>query len=293
MAEIYDLAILGCGPAAISAALTAKARNLNFVWFGSRALSEKVQKAELIVNYPGLTRVSGSQLQKAFYDQIQAEELEITEKNIHQIYRMGKNYALFSGQEAWTAKTLLLAVGTRTQAVIPGEAAYLGKGVSYCATCDGRLYTGKRIAVICGNPKYEEEIAFLAGIAGEVLLYAQYPDVSVKKENIRLLTEAPGEIVGEDLVNGIRLKKSKEILPVDGVFFLKDAYSPMDLLPELVLEENHIRVDRQMRTSLPGCYAAGDCTGRPYQYAKAVGEGNVAVHSILEYLHEEEEKCQN
>jgi thioredoxin reductase (NADPH) len=62
----------------------------------------------------------------------------------------------------------------------------------------------------------------------------------------------------------------------------------MDLLPDLALEENHIRVDRQMRTSLPGCYAAGDCTGRPYQYAKAVGEGNVAVHSILEYLHEEE-----
>jgi thioredoxin reductase (NADPH) len=288
MAEIYDLAILGCGPAAISAALTAKARNLKFIWFGNRALSDKVQKAELIVNYPGLTRVSGSQLQKAFSDQIEAEELEITEKNIHQIYRMGKNYALFSGQEFWTAKTLLLAVGTRTQAVIPGEAEYLGKGVSYCATCDGRLYAGKRIAVISESPKYEDEVAFLAGLAGEVLLYTPYGEPGIQKDNIRLLAEAPGEIVGEDLVNGIQLLKSKEILPVDGVFFLKDAYSPMDLLPELALEENHIRVDRQMRTSLPGCYAAGDCTGRPYQYAKAVGEGNVAVHSILEYLHEEE-----
>jgi thioredoxin reductase (NADPH) len=201
---------------------------------------------------------------------------------------MGKNYALFSGQEFWTAKTLLLAVGTRTKAVIPGEAEYLGKGVSYCATCDGRLYTGKRIAVICESSKYEDEVAFLAGLAGEVLLYAPYEAPGIPKDNIRRLAEAPGEIVGEDLVTGIQLKKSKEILPVDGVFFLKDAYSPMDLLPELALEENHIRVDRQMRTSLPGCYAAGDCTGRPYQYAKAVGEGNVAVHSILEYLHEEE-----
>jgi thioredoxin reductase (NADPH) len=288
MAEIYDLAILGCGPAAISAALTAKARNLKFIWFGNRALSDKVQKAELIVNYPGLARVSGSQLQKAFLDQIEAEKLEITEKNIHQIYRMGKNYALFSGQEFWTAKTLLLAVGTRTQAVIPGEAEYLGKGVSYCATCDGRLYTGKRIAVLCESPKYEDEVAFLAGLVGEVLLYAPYQNPTIQKDNIRLLAEAPGEIVGGDLVTGIQLLKSKEIMPVDGVFFLKDAYSPMDLLPELALEENHIRVDRQMRTSLPGCYAAGDCTGRPYQYAKAVGEGNVAVHSILEYLHEEE-----
>jgi thioredoxin reductase (NADPH) len=293
MAEIYDLAILGCGPAAISAALTAKARNLKFIWFGNRALSDKVQKAELIVNYPGLTRVSGSQLQKAFLDQIKAEELEITEKNIHQIYRMGKNYALFSGQDFWTAKTLLLAVGTRTKAVIPGEAEYLGKGVSYCATCDGRLYAGKRIAVICESPKYEDEVAFLAGLAGEVLLYAPYGEPGIQKDNIRLLSEAPGKIAGEDLVTGIQLKKSKEILPVDGVFFLKDAYSPMDLLPEIELEENHIRVDRQMRTSLPGCFAAGDCTGRPYQYAKAVGEGNVAVHSILEYLHEEEQPCQN
>jgi thioredoxin reductase (NADPH) len=179
-------------------------------------------------------------------------------------------------------------VGTRTKAVIPGEAEYLGKGVSYCATCDGRLYTGKRIAVICESSKYEDEVAFLAGLAGEVLLYAPYQNPTIPKDNIRMLAEAPGEIVGEDLVTGIQLLKSKEILPVDGVFFLKDAYSPMDLLPDLALEENHIRVDRQMRTSLPGCYAAGDCTGRPYQYAKAVGEGNVAVHSILEYLQEEE-----
>lgn len=288
MAEIYDLAIVGTGPAGISAALTAKARNLNFIWFGSKSLSAKVEKAERISNYPGLCKVTGKQLQEAFLNQIKAEELLITEKTVNQIFPMGKNYALFSGQESFMARTLLLALGTATTAALPGEAEYLGKGVSYCATCDGRLYQGKSIAVICTNPKYEEEIEFLSELAKEVFVYAAYQNFGVKRDNVFLQPGSPGEILGDDLVNGIKGKGKEEILPVQGVFCLKDAYSPVTLLKGLEMEENHIRVDRKMQTSLPGCYAAGDCTGRPYQYTKAAGEGNVAVHSILEFLHGEE-----
>ena len=290
MAEIYDLAIVGTGPAGVSAALTAKARGLNFIWFGSKDLSIKIEKAEEIHNYPGLCAVTGGQMQEAFLKQLQTEEISVTEKTIHQIFRMGKNYALFAGQEGWTAKTILLAVGTTTAGTIPGEQEYLGKGVSYCATCDGRLYQGRTIAVICNNPKYEEEVRFLAKLAEKVYVYASYPDFGMNAATVEVRQNPAKEIIGEQLVTGIRERKTDEVIPVSGVFCLKDAYSPATLLKDIEMENNHIKVDRSMRTSLPGCYAAGDCTGRPYQYAKAVGEGNVAVHSILEYLHENEEK---
>jgi thioredoxin reductase (NADPH) len=285
--NVYDIAIIGTGPAGLSAALTAKARNLDYVWFGSRDISKKVALAERISNYPGLIQVSGEEMQEIFQRQVEAEALVITEKVISQMFVMGKQYALFSGQESWTARTVLLATGMAPDTTMKGEAEFLGKGVSYCATCDGRLYAGKKIAVYCTGREFEPEVEFLADLAGEVLVYPAYPDFSVKRENITLLPGAPVEVMGDAAASGIRVKNADtDIIPVDGVFCLKDSYSPAVLLKGLELEGSHIKVKRRQETSIRGCYAAGDCTGRPYQYAKAVGEGNVAVHSILEYLHE-------
>lgn len=292
MAETYDLAIVGSGPAGVSAALTAKARNLNFIWFGSKTLSAKVEKAELVSNYPGLYQVTGKELKDAFLEQIQKEEIEIIDKSINQIFKMGKNYALFAGQESWIAKSMILCMGTAPGTTIKGEEEFLGRGVSYCATCDGRLYKDKTIAVICTTPKFEEEIEFLADLASKVYVYATYKDFSVKKDNIEVRQSYPDEILGETLVNAISEKKlageqDEAVIAVDGVFCLKDSYSPVTLLKGLEMENNHIKVDRMQQTNFAGVYAAGDCTGRPYQYAKAVGEGNVAVHAVVEYLHEE------
>lgn len=311
MAEVYDIAIIGSGPAGLSAALTAKARNLNVIWFGSKNVSKKVELAEKISNYPGLIEVTGKEMQQTFKRQIEEEGLVITEKVINQIFPMGQQYALFSGQESWMAKTILIAMGMAPNTTMAGEAEYLGKGVSYCATCDGRLYAGKTIAVYCTNPEYEAEVEFLADIAEKVYVYATYPDFGIKRENVIRLAAAPIEVLGDGLVNGVRCKggwkadsleaagektleqssaqnpaSGSDILAVDGIFCLKDSYSPVALIKGLEQEENHIRVNRRQETNIRGCYAAGDCTGRPYQYAKAVGEGNVAVHSIMEYLRE-------
>jgi thioredoxin reductase (NADPH) len=150
------------------------------------------------------------------------------------------------------------------------------------------FYKGKTIAVLCGAKRYEHEVKYLAEIAEKVVLFAAYPGCEVKAENVERLSGAIREVKGEKRVSSVVLKDGTEI-SVDGLFCLRSAISPTALLPGLKLEGPHISVDRQMRTNIPGCFAAGDCVGAPYQIAKAVGDGNVAAHAALDYLAETEE----
>ena len=279
---MYDLLIIGSGPAGVSAALSARARGLDFLWFGSRSLSQKIEKAERIVNYPGLPAVTGAEMRDAFLRQIDSLELAILEERVNAIYDMGGYYTAVVNDKMYEGKTVLLATGVSGSREIPGESRLLGRGVSYCATCDGDLYRGKRIAIVCTDPSLEEEIEFLAGLAAEVFLCTSYKDCGVRRDNVRHVVGYPTEILGEDRAAG--LVCGGETVEADGVFCLRPCVAPAALLPGLAAEGGHIQVDRQQRTNLPGCFAAGDCTGRPYQYAKAVGEGNVALHSAVECL---------
>ena len=280
---VYDSAIIGTGPAGLSAALNLKIRHKNFIWIGSRSLSDKVSKAECISNYPGFTRASGQELIEAFQKQVQEMVLEILEQMVNSIMPLSGHYALMAGSAFYEAKTIILTTGILNRAQLPGEEEYLGKGVSYCATCDGDLYRGKTIGILCNNSRFEHEVKYLADLAERVYYFPSYRDVAVDAENM----ERPGsrilEITGERRVNGLKLADGRELY-VDGVFCLRDSVALSSMLPKLETADGHILVDRAMATNLPGIYAAGDCTGRPYQYAKAVGEGNVAAHSVLEYL---------
>lgn len=281
---MYDLMIVGSGPAGISAALTAKARNINFIWFGSRSLSTKVEKAEKIMNYPGLIAVTGRQMQEIFLKQIDEAGIEITEKKVDSIYDMGGYYAAGANGDIYEAKTVLMTTGMASTKEIDGESRLLGCGVSYCATCDGGLYKDKEIAVVCTNAKYEEEVEYLADIASKVYLFTTYKDAGVDRPNVVKYFGMPKSVLGEIRVEAVEYKEEK--IPVSGVFFLKDSINPGVLLSGLEIKDGHIVVNREQETNLSGCYAAGDCTGTPYQYTKAVGEGNVAVHSILKYIKE-------
>lgn len=279
---MYDTAIIGSGPAGVSAALTLQARGKNFIWFGSRELSAKLRAAEEIRNYPGLGMVSGEELAQAFKEQIGDMGIEITERQVTGVYRMGDHYSILCDQEMYDACTVILATGVAAVKPIPGELEFVGRGVSYCATCDGALYKGKRIAVLCTSKELEHEITFLSGLAEQVYLIAKYRNVEVSGANIEMLQQMPKEIKGGERAECLCFQDRE--LPVDGVFMLKDAVSPGVLLRGIAEEEGHIVVDRRCATNLDGCFAAGDCTGRPYQYAKAVGEGNVAAHSVLDDL---------
>lgn len=281
---IYDAAVIGTGPAGLSAALNLKIHNKKLLWIGSRELSDKVTLAEKIENYPGLTGVTGEEMRTAFRKQIAATGLDITEHMVNSVMPMGDHYAIMAGPEFYETYTVLLATGVAVSNTLPGEKELLGRGVSYCATCDGRLYRGKNIAVISNNRRFEHEVAYLAELAEEVMYFAQYKDPSPVAENVKLMEVPAAAVLEKDgHVTGVVLKNG-ETVPVDGVFCLRSSISLSTLLPQLSTENGHIAVDREQKTNLPGCFAAGDCTGRPYQYAKAVGEGNVAAHAMIDYL---------
>lgn len=281
---IYDAAIIGTGPAGVSAALTLKANNKSFLWIGSGAFSDKVAKAERIANYPGLPLVTGEEMNRAFAEQCRDLGIGILDRMVTSIVPLGDRYAIMAAEDFYEAHTVLLATGVATVGTLPGETELVGKGVSYCATCDGNLYRGKVIAILCGSRRFEHEAAYLAGLAEKAYFFPLYKDPGDLPPNAELIRE---RIVDLETENG-RLcavtLKSGAVLPVHGMFCLRDSVSLAALLPGLATEQGHIAVDRSMATNLPGCFAAGDCTGRPYQYAKSVGEGNVAAHSIIAYL---------
>lgn len=280
---MYDVAIIGTGPAGISAAINLKLHNKNFIWFGSRELSAKVGRSEKIANYPGVGVIGGKELNERFLSHIDELGIEITEKMVTNIGSSRRCYMLLADNEIFEAKTVIFAVGAVAPKGLPGEERLLGHGVSYCATCDGFLYKGKTIAVSCTSKRYEHEVKYLAEIAGKVYFYPSYAGSEIKLENVEITEKPFAEVCGEDRVESVITTDGKKI-SVDGVFFLRDAVKPSTLLKGLETDGAHIVTDKNCQTNKKGCFACGDCTGRPYQLTKAVGEGNIAAHSLLEYL---------
>lgn len=281
--ERYDIAIIGTGPAGISAAITAKVRNKNVLLLGSQSVSEKVSKAHTIMNYPGLPAIAGEDFEKALENHLKAMELSITPDSINAVYAMGDYFALAGKGTAYEADALILASGISFGKPYPGEQEYLGRGVSYCATCDAPLYRGKKAIIIAQSPAEEAEADFMAEICSQVLYFPLYTgDVHVSSQ-VMVIRDIPAAIQGALKATSITTK-SGAVYEADGIFILRDSISPSQLIPGLAVENNHVAVDRSMATNIPGCFACGDITGTPYQYIKAAGEGNVAALSAVAYL---------
>ena len=280
--ERYDIAIIGTGPAGLSAAVTATIRNKKVLLLGTRDLSAKVHKAHTIKNYLGLPSVSGEDLAAAFQRHLDDMEIGITEARINAIYSMGDYFALQAGERMFEAEAVILATGVVPGKLLPGEEELLGRGVSYCATCDAPLYRGKRVAVLGYSPREESEAAFLSEVAGEVLYFPVYPEPVHLPESVKVVAQMPKAIRSDGDARQVQTEEA--VYPVDGVFVLRDSISPGQLVPGLQVEGAHVAVNRQMETSIPGCFACGDIAGPPYQYIKSAGEGNVAALSAVAWL---------
>ena len=281
----YDIAIIGTGPAGVSAAITAKVRNKNIVLFGTKLLSNKMQVVEHpILNYPGLPSVTGRQMAEAFTTQLEQLGIEITEQKVTAVYALGDYYGLqLSDGSMAEATAVILATGVVAGKPYPGEENFLGRGVSYCATCDAPLYKNKVVAVISSDKHEEAEADFLGEVCEKVYylpLYKEEPEFT--HDNIIVVREKPVEIMGR--MKATALKTDKNEYEIACVFILRSAQFPGQLVPGLETEGSAVKVDLQMRTNLPGLYAAGDLAGLPYQYVKSAGQGNVAALSAVSYI---------
>lgn len=284
MNERLDIAIIGSGPAGLSAALNAKIRKKNFKIFGSLDLSPKIEKAHEINNYLGLYGKSGLEIKEAFLKHIEEMEIEITEEKINMIYSMGEYFTLMANDKMYEATTVILATGVHFGKPLKGEEAFLGKGVGYCATCDAGLYKDKVVTIIAYNKHEEAEANFVATIAAQVYYIPMYKEEVEVDASIEVIKDMPVEIIGEQKVHRLVLKNQE--IETDGIFILRESVSPGQLVPGIMMEGQHIAVDRKMKTNLPGCFAAGDIVGTPYQYIKAAGEGNIAALSAVSYIDE-------
>ena len=282
-----DIAIVGSGPAGISAALNAKIRNKTFKVFGTKEISPKLVKAHQINNYLGFYGKSGKEIRDEFAKHLEAMDIKITEEKINNIYSMGDYFALMGSKNTYEATTVILATGVNFGKPLKGEEEYLGRGVGYCATCDAPLYRDKRVAIIGYNKEAEEEANFLNEIASKTYFIPMYKREGLMRSNhldnnIEVINERPVEIKGEILVNQVSFK-TKEI-DVDGVFVIKDSASPKTLVPGLEVEGAHVKVDINMNTNIRGCFACGDIAGKPYSYIKAAGQGQIAAINAVSYL---------
>ena len=182
-------------------------------------------------------------------------------------------FHLTVGSEIYEGETLILAPGVVRQAKYPGETEYLGRGVSYCATCDGMLYRGKPVAVVGYTDTARQEAEFLQKIGCSVTYFDRPKQC---------------EIRGDGRVESVTC--DGRTIPAEGVFILRPTMAPTELFPGLAVEQGYVTVDRRMATNLPGLFAAGDCTGGPLQVSKAAGDGLIAGQSAAAWAAAQERR---
>lgn len=282
MDPLYDIAIVGCGPAGISAALNAKIRNKKILFLGTEFCSIKMHKTPFVLNYLGFPKIKGEDLRQKFLKHAEEIGIVLTNEKAESVYPINNEFHVRCGEKTYRSRAVILATGINYGKTVKGEAEYLGKGVSYCATCDAPFYEGKRVALIAYTAEAEAEGNFLSEICEKVYYIPLYKNVGFLNERIQIIRGNPVEIAGEQTVKKLILDTTT--LEVSGVFIIKETLPPQQLVPGLEMDGPHIRVNRNMMTNIQGLYAAGDCAGKPYQLSKAVGEGQIAALHAVEYI---------
>jgi len=295
---VYDLIIIGAGPAGLSAAIYAARYKINFLLIGE-LVGGLATEAHKVSNYPGVKDVPGIELMNLFRTQAEALGVKIEESAVQKIEKKKESFIVKTASASHEAKVIVLALGLQHRKLnIPGEEGFLGRGVSYCATCDGAFYRGKTIAVIGGSDAAVSSTVMLAKIAKKVyLIYRKeklraepaWVEELARFKNAEIIYNANvSKVEGKDFVEKIALDTGKE-LDVDGLF-IEAGVIPSTLLAKNIgvkTDENgFIEVDKELNTNVSGVFAAGDITnGSSFkQIIVACGQGAIAAYSAYKFL---------
>ncbi len=281
--DMYDISILGCGPAGLSAAVNAFIRNKRIIVLGMEVCSPPLHKAQKIDNYLGFYGINGQELLEKFLEHARAMQIAIRHSKVELItINEDSTFNLLVDGEVLNSRSIVIATGIPYKPTLPREETYLGKGLGYCATCDGPIYRDKDVIIVAHDAEGEAEAQYMAEICRKVYYLPLYNNMGKIDSRIEIVQDKPSEIIANDYVKGLKLKGGR-VINAEGLFVLGGETAPDRIIPGLKIIENHIQVDRDQKTNLPGVYAAGDCTGKPYQVAKSIGEGQVAGLNASQY----------
>lgn len=291
-----DVTIIGAGPAGLTAATYLARSSKSFVLIDKDAPGGRLNTLPEIENYPGFKSVSGMELANAFIDSASALGVETTYGNVMSVYKENDRFVTKTDMESYESLAVIVATGITFAPTIKGEKEFLGKGVSYCATCDGRFFKGKNMAV-CGNgDEAIQEALYLAPLSSKLFFICPNKIKGNDKlvsalrylNNVGILEDSSlDEISGESKVSSILV--NDKIIDVEAVFPLNGPKSASGFLSNLGLELNKgfIKANSEQETSVPGLYAAGDILDKKLrQVVTAAGEGALAATSAIKYLNE-------
>jgi len=300
--EVYDVVIVGAGPAGLTAAIYCIRSGLKVRVIG-KVVGGQVAEASLVENYPGLNAISGFELAKRIADHAESLGVDVLMDEVVGVEQTGDQFVVKTSTSGdFKCKAVILAIGAEPSKLgIKGEEEFRGRGVSYCATCDGPFFRGKDVAVVGGGNSALDAALYLSSLArtvylihrrGEFRASKALVDKVVERDNIvRVLKRVPIEIGGSRFVEWVKVKNVEsgevEELRVNGVFIEIGRSVKSDFLKGFVEldDKGQIIVDNLCRTSRKGVFAAGDATNIPYKQAIiAAGEGAKAALSAYEYL---------
>ena len=283
MEQIYDVAVLGGGPGGYTAALYCARAGLSTVVLEKLSPGGQMATTSNVENYPGFAEgVDGFDLAMQMKDGAERFGVETLFADATAVALEGGVKTITTSSGERRARTVILATGADPRPLgVPHEDELRGRGVAYCATCDGMLYRGRAVAVWEHSPEAPQEANFLHSIGCSVTYIAgRRPDTL--EAGVAFRAGRVEAVEGGAAVEAVRVGGAA--LPVQGVFILRAATPPDALVPGLALENGFVKTDAAMRTNIPGLFAAGDMTGKPLQVANAVGDGLVAALAAVDYL---------
>lgn len=301
MVEKRDLIIVGCGPAGLTAGLYGARMGLKTVILETGICGGRMINAWQIENYPGFETISGGELTMKMKAQTENAGAEIREMTTVEKFQFSNKMkiAITADGEEFNAPAIVLAMGAcDAELGVPGESDYHGRGISYCATCDGPLFRGQTVAVIGGGNTAAMDTLFLANIVKKVYLVHRRDQLRAEQAYAERLMKLPNveivwdtiliEVLGEEAVTGVKLRNKKTnkewTQSVNGVFIAVGC-NPNSSVVEpygIKLDENgNILVDEHQQTNISGVYAIGDITGEPRQIVRACGD---AVKAVTHWL---------
>ncbi|RJO59973.1 hypothetical protein C4544_06405 [candidate division WS5 bacterium] len=292
---MYDLIIIGTGPAGLSASIYAARYKINSITIG-KLHGGTVTEAHLVENYPGVGEVTGIELGQKMIDQAKRLGAEIVDGSVQKIVKNNGNFTVHTSENKYKTKRILLAMGAeRRKLEIKGEDEFIGKGVAYCSTCDGPFFRNKTVVVVGGGNAAVTSAIYMGDIAEKVYLIYRGDELKaepawIEKLNVNKKIETIynaniEEITGNGRVEKVKLDTGKP-LEADGVFVEIGSTPNKALITDLGLEtdeKGYIKVDSQKKTSAQGVWAAGDITAGNFKFRQvvtAVGEGALAVYSV-------------